>query len=232
MRLDKYIASTGSVSRKEAASAAKKGLVLLNGKAVKDLSVHIKEDVDTVVFCGEKIEYKKYRYIMLNKPQGYISSTEDSTKTVMKLLPAACSKIEMFPCGRLDIDTVGLLIITNDGPLAHRLLSPNHHAKKTYYYECQPEISTEKAKILEAGIDIGGYTTKPCSIDYINATSGNITLTEGKFHQIKRMFEAIGSSIVKLKRVSFGGINLDPSLNEGEWRYLTDEEIITLNEAK
>lgn len=232
MRIDKYIASGGVFSRKEASQMARRGLVTCNGKPVKDLSAHIDENVDVIAVNGEVLNYSKYSYVMLNKPDGYISSTEDSGRTVMKLLPPECEKIGMFPCGRLDVDTHGLLIITNDGPTAHRLLSPNHHAKKKYYFKCSVPLDDEKTSELESGICIGDYTTKPCRVEMINPNEGYITLGEGKFHQIKRMMEAVGSSVTYLKRIAFGGIELDESLNEGEFRYLTDEEIEILTSNK
>lgn len=231
MRLDKYIADTGIASRKEAAKAARAGLVTLEGAPVRDLSVHIDENTANVTYCGTKVNWRKYVYVMLNKPSGYISSTEKSSRTVMSLLPPEFSKMEMFPCGRLDIDTVGLLIVTNDGPLAHELLSPRHHAEKVYYYRCSPEIGeTEKEKVC-AGVDIGGYVTKKAKMSLLSGGDGYITLTEGKFHQIKRTFEAVGSNITYLKRTEFGGITLDETLSEGEWRYLTEEELEILRSA-
>ncbi len=231
LRLDKYIADTGTVSRKEVKAAAKKGLISVDGKTVKDVSARIDENTAEVVFCGQKINWRKYVYVMLNKPQGYISSTEESDKTVMKLLPPEYSKMECFPCGRLDIDTVGLLIITNDGPLAHKLLSPRHHAEKTYYYHCSPEIGAAEAEKLCEGVDIGDYVTKTSKVEMIGGGEGYITLTEGKFHQIKRMFEAVGSSITYLKRVEFGTVKLDEALSEGEWRELTESELEALKSA-
>ena len=231
LRLDQYIADTGTVSRKDVKAAAKKGLISVDGKTVKDVSIRIDENTAEVIFCGQKINWRKYVYVMLNKPAGYISSTEESDKTVMKLLPPEYSKMECFPCGRLDIDTVGLLIITNDGPLAHKLLSPRHHAEKTYYYHCAPEIGEAEAEKLCAGVDIGDYVTKTSKVDMISGGEGYITLTEGKFHQIKRMFEAVGSSITYLKRVEFGTVKLDESLSEGEWRELTEKELEALRFA-
>ena len=230
LRLDKYIADTGLYSRKEVKAAAKQGLITVDGKVTKDVALRIDENSATVTMNGKRVNWRKYVYVMLNKPSGYISSTEESDKTVMKLLPAEYSKMECFPCGRLDIDTVGLLLITNDGPLAHELLSPRHHAKKTYFYRCSAPVGEKEAERLCAGVDIGGYVTKTSEIDLLDENSGYITLTEGKFHQIKRMFEAVGSSITYLRRVTFGGIPLDESLSEGEWRELSDEEISILKE--
>ena len=231
LRLDKYIADTGLYSRKDVKAAAKKGLITVNGKTVRDVSERIDENTAVVTYCGEKVNWRRYVYVMLNKPAGYISSTEDSDKTVMKLLPPEYSKMECFPCGRLDIDTVGLLLITNDGPLAHELLSPRHHAEKTYFYRCDPAIGEREAEKLCAGVDIGGYVTKTSKVELVDETSGYITLTEGKFHQIKRMFEAVGSSITYLRRVTFGGIPLDEGLEEGQWRELSEKEIETLRSA-
>lgn len=231
LRLDKYIADTGIASRKDVKSAAKKGLITVNGVPVKDVSVKIDENTAKVVYCSQQVNWQKYVYVMLNKPAGYISSTEESPKTVMKLLPEEYSKMDCFPCGRLDIDTVGLLIITNDGPLAHKLLSPRHHAEKTYYYRCSPAIGESEAARLCEGVDIGGYITKTSKIEMTGTEDGYITLTEGKFHQIKRMFEAVGSNITYLKRVEFATIPLDKNLPEGSWRTLTEKEVETLRAA-
>ena len=231
MRLDKYIADTGIASRKEAARAARAGLVTLDGKAVRDLSVHIDETVANVTYCGTPVNWTRYVYVMLNKPSGYISSTEKSDRTVMSLLPPEFSKMEMFPCGRLDADTLGLLLVTNDGPLAHELLSPKHHAEKTYFYRCAPAIDEAAAQKIREGVDIGGYVTKEAKLCLCDGESGRITLTEGKYHQIKRTFEAVGSKITYLRRVRFGGIDLDENLAEGQWRYLTEDELRTLRAA-
>lgn len=231
LRLDKYIADTGIASRKDVKAAARRGLITVNGVAAKDVSARIDENTAEVYYCGQKINWRRYVYVMLNKPAGYISSTEESDRTVMKLLPPEYSKMNCFPCGRLDIDTVGLLIITNDGPLAHELLSPRHHAEKTYFYRCSPAIGYAEAAKLCEGVDIGGYITKTSKVELNTPDSGYITLTEGKFHQIKRMFETVGSSITYLKRVEFGNISLDAALSEGEWRELTEEEIETLRRS-
>lgn len=231
LRLDKYIADTGIASRKDIKAAAKKGMVTVNGAPVKDVSVKIDEESAKVCYCGQPVEWRKYVYVMLNKPAGYISSTEESANTVMKLLPEEYTKMDCFPCGRLDIDTVGLLIITNDGPLAHKLLSPRHHAEKTYYYRCSPGIGEAEAARLCEGVDIGGYVTKTSKVDMVDHGEGYITLTEGKFHQIKRMFEAVGSSVTYLRRMEFATITLDEALSEGEWRELTEEEIERLRKA-
>ena len=163
---------------------------------------------------------------MLNKPEGYVSATEDTEmKTVIDLLPAHLQRLNLFPCGRLDKATLGLVILTNDGQAAHALLSPKRHVSKIYYYECAGPLSESDRETLEAGVLLAdGYYTKPCKIEKTDDYKGYITLTEGKYHQIKRMFGERGNSITFLERLSFSTIKLDNNLNRGEWRYLTDEE--------
>ena len=158
-----------------------------------------------------------------------MSATEDGReKTVIDLLPEQERRKNLFPCGRLDKNTLGLIILTNDGEGAHKLLSPKNHVSKTYKFESKFPLSEEDKKKIEGGIDIGGYVTKPCQIDL----EGKITITEGKYHQIKRMLEAVSNKITYLERISFGGLKLDESLGRGEWRYLTDEEEKMLLQSK
>ena len=227
MRLDKYITSTGILTRSQCKLELKKGLIKVNNEIIKDPSLQIDENNDKVSYKNTLIQYKKYYYIMMNKPKGYISSTEDfKQKTVLDLLPDNLKRLGLFPCGRLDIDTTGLLILTNNGELAHKLLSPKYHVAKSYYFECNPSINDEKICILENGVNIGeNIITKPAKVD-INEDfkSGVITITEGKFHQIKRMFNAVDSNIVELKRISFSTIKLDASLKPGDYRFLSVEE--------
>ena len=232
MRLDKYISQTGTASRKECARAARAGLILVDGIAVRDVSAHIDENSAEVVFCGKTVRWSQFTYVMLHKPAGVICTTEDTPRSVMRLLPPEFSRRGMFPCGRLDVDTVGLLLITNDGPLAHVLLSPKHHVEKVYIYMCDPPITSQQLERLEAGVDIDGYFTKPARVEEESSCRGRITVTEGKYHQIKRMFAAVGSKIVFLKREQFGPLVLDPTLTEGTWRYLTDAEILALVRLK
>ena len=199
MRLDKFLSNMGKATRSECARLAKSGKITVNGTPVKKCDIHIDPEKDCIVFCGTPVIYKKYTYIMLNKPEGYVSATDDEReKTVLDLLPDEERRLGLFPCGRLDKNTLGLVILTNDGDSAHRL--------------------------LESGVDIGGYNTKPCKITLSQPTCGEITLTEGKYHQIKRMLEAVNNKITYLERISFGGIMLDSSLDRGEWRYLTEDE--------
>lgn len=224
MRLDKFLSDTATATRSEASKAARGGKITVNGVCQKSAAVHIDPEKDTVIYCGRRVVWKKYTYIMLNKPKGYVSSTDDSGRTVMDLIPPECKKLEMFPCGRLDIDTTGLLLITNNGPLAHELLSPKHHVAKSYRYECSSPIGEEEKARLEAGIDIGHYVTSAAAVTLETPTTGVITVTEGKFHQIKRMFHGVGTEITQLERISFGVLQLDQNLLRGQWRYLTEEE--------
>lgn len=229
MRLDKYLAESGAFSRSEAGRAVRSGRITVDGEVVKNPALHIDETSAKVMFGTNQIIWSKYKYVMLNKPEGYVSSTDDGN-TVMSLLPPEFKRLGMFPCGRLDIDTVGLLLITNDGPKAHELLSPRCHVEKTYRFRCSVSLSDDMLNKLETGISFSDFTSKPCRVELYDSlrTSGEITVTEGKFHQIKRMFHSVGSEITFLERISFGPLKLDTSLNRGEWRYLTNDEISSI----
>ena len=225
MRLDKFFTSVGLLSRKECTVAAKKGRITVNGIIEKDASRHINEDSDTVTLDGAAVCYRKYTYIMLNKPSGYVSATEaPDDVTVLALLPSELQKIGLFPCGRLDKNTLGLMILTNNGPLAHRLLAPKTHCEKVYYFESRFPLSEEDRVTLENGVDLGDFTTAPCKVKLLSDQSGEITLTEGKYHQIKRMLEVVHNKVTKLERIRFADIALDPALERGQWRYLSEEE--------
>lgn len=225
MRIDKFLSEMGKATRKESAVFARQGKILVNGVPVKKADVHINPESDTVTLCGSQVSYKRFTYIMMNKPEGYVSATEDGReRTVLELLNEEERRKNLFPCGRLDKNTLGLIILTNDGESAHRLLSPKHHASKVYKFKSRLPVSREDKKRLEDGIDIGGYVTKPCKIELSSDTEGTITLTEGKYHQIKRMLEAVDNKITYLERIRFGGVELDKALLRGEWRYLTVEE--------
>ncbi len=234
MRIDKFLSQMGVATRKEAASAAKQGGVLVNGIVQKDTGKHIDPDLDEVIYLGRKISFQKFRYIMLNKPDGYVSATEDGCyPTVLDLLPKEFERFNLFPCGRLDKNTLGLMLITDDGELAHRLLSPKRHVKKKYFYRSKFPLTEEEKKLLEAGVVLDdGYETKPAEIELLGeGNEGYITLIEGKYHQIKRMLDAVHNKIIYLERVTFGPLSLDPKLQRGEWRELTENEISALREA-
>ncbi len=231
MRIDKLISDMGLASRKEAAQIAKRGGVLVDGEPVRDLSRHVDTEKNTVTFQGKEINFRKHVYVMLNKPAGYVSATDDKINPyVTELLSAELRKMELFPVGRLDKDTVGLMILTNNGVLAHRLLSPKRHVEKDYRFECADALPESVERDFQNGVTLAdGYECKPSKI-VLNADgkSGVITLTEGKYHQIKRMIAAVGSKITYLERIRFAKISLDEGLARGEWRYLTDAEISEL----
>ena len=228
LRLDKFLSSSGVASRSEVGKAAKSGNVTVNGAVVKKADVQIDPNVDKVVFFGREVTYKKFVYVMLNKPEGYVSATEDGRDpTVLELLPEELRKRELFPCGRLDKNTVGLMLLTDNGELSHFLLSPKRHVSKKYRFVSKFPLTEETKSQLEAGVDIGGYVTKPCTVEIL-PDGGYITLTEGKYHQIKLMLDAVGNKVRELERVTFGPLSLDASLSRGEWRYLNNEEIMLL----
>lgn len=225
MRLDKFLTEMGKCSRSEGGKLIRAGKVLVNGKVQKAPDFKIDPNLDTITFMGEVLTYKKYTYIMLNKPEGYVSATDDEReKTVLDLVDPEDRRRGLFPCGRLDKSTLGLVILTNDGEGAHKVLSPKHHVEKIYKFISRDPVSENDIKLLEGGVDIGGYLTKPCKVKMISECEGEITLTEGKYHQIKRMLEAVDNKIMYLERITFGNIQLDPSLGRGEWRYLTPDE--------
>lgn len=225
----------GIASRTESSKAARQGGILVNGVAVKKADVHIDPKKDIITYCGRKIEYRKYTYILMNKPDGVVSATEDGRdKTVIDLLPEELQRLSLFPCGRLDKHTLGLVMLTDDGDLAHRLLSPKHHVKKKYRFESKFPLTDEEIEYLEKGATLeDGYVTKPSRIElFEDKRSGYITLTEGKYHQIKRMLESVNNKITYLERITFGPLALDEKLARGEWRFLTQNEIDELEKHK
>lgn len=231
MRIDKLLSELGIASRKEAARVAKSGGVIVDGVPVKDLSKHIDPDKSRVVYLGREVTYQKFTYVMLNKPEGYVSATDDkSLPYVTELLPEELRRRELFPVGRLDRDTVGLMILTNNGVLAHSLLSPKHHVEKEYYFTAAEPLDADAERDFREGITLAdGYECKPAGLVLSeDRREGRITLTEGKYHQIKRMIASRSNRVTSLERISFGSIRLDLSLSRGEWRYLTDEEIAIL----
>lgn len=233
MRLDKFLVATGCCSRSEAKKYVRKGAVTVNGAAQKSSEVNIDELTDEIVFLGKPVIYRKFTYIMLNKPEGVVSATEDGRdRTVLDLLPADVRTRGMFPCGRLDKNTLGLVLLTDDGALSHKLLAPKSHVTKIYRFSSKHPISQEDAERFEGGLTLeDGYVTKPAGIELDeDGLGGYITLVEGKYHQIKRMLEALENKITYLERVRFGPLVLDASLSRGEWRYLSDAEIEALRE--
>lgn len=233
MRLDKFLANQNIGSRSQVKEMVRKGLVKVNGSPVKKSDIQIDEKADKVSVNGEEICMQKPSYLMLHKPAGVVSATTDTReKTVMDLLPPEFAK-KYFPVGRLDKDTEGLLLITDDGVLAHNLLSPKHHVDKTYYVEVNGVISDDMKEVLEQGVDIGDDTiTLPAKVAerkvLTDGMSFLLTITEGRFHQIKRMVHAVGLEVTYLKRLSMGTLQLDEKLDKGCYRALSEEEIQAL----
>ena len=236
MRIDKFLSDAGVATRRECAAAAKRGAVLIDGVPIRDVSKHVDPEAVTVSYMGRVIPYEKFTYVMLNKPDGYVSATEDSKLPVVtELLPSELRRRELFPVGRLDKDTVGLMILTNNGPLAHTLLSPKRHVEKKYFYKCAVPLLPHAEEKFASGVTLAdGYECKSAVIEpSADRLSGIITLTEGKYHQIKRMIASLDNRVTYLERISFSGIVTDSALARGEWRYLTAEEIeILLSAAK
>ena len=227
MRLDKFLSEMGISTRKETALLAKKGLITVDGEPFRDASKHIDPEKCRVVFCGREITYNKYTYVMLNKPEGYVSATEDSRLPVVtELLSDELRRMELFPVGRLDRDTVGLMILTNNGPLAHRLLSPKRHVEKEYYFKCaEPLCDGAEDKFKNNIVLADGYECKSAMlIPDADRLGGRIILTEGKYHQIKRMIASLSNKVTFLERIRFSEIPLDRGLSRGEWRLLSDKE--------
>ena len=230
MRIDKVLSNLGYGSRKDVKKLLKDGAVKVNNVVVKDAKQHVDPEKDSVTLNGEEIQYREFIYLMMNKPPGVISATEDNRdETVIDLLEVEDLVFEPFPVGRLDKDTEGLLLITNDGQLSHRLLSPKKHVPKTYFAVIDGEVTDEDIEAFKNGVTLDdGYETKPGELVILKSgfTSDiELTITEGKFHQVKRMFQAVGKRVIYLKRLSMGPLMLDETLELGEYRELTDEEL-------
>ena len=233
-RLDKIISNLGYGSRKDVKSYVKKGLIEVDGVVVKDNGMLIDPEKASIKVNGEEILYRKFIYLMMNKPDGVISATYDNNEeTVIDLLEADHQVFEPFPIGRLDKDTVGLLLLTNDGELNHRLISPKFHVDKIYYAKINKEVNENDVEAFKKGITLDdGYKCREAKLEILkadeNGSEVRITIHEGKYHQVKRMFEAVDKKVVYLKREEFGGLKLDDTLEEGEYRELSDDELALL----
>ena len=235
MRVDKLLSNVGVASRAELKKYCKQGLISVNGKVINNPGVQVDSENDDVRFNGEKIVYREFVDIMLNKPDGYISATFDKyDPIVLDLIDQSYLVFEPFPVGRLDKDTEGLLVLTNDGQLAHRVLSPKKHVPKTYYAKIQGKVTEEDILAFEKGVILDdGYETMPSQLKILKSDDMSeieLTIHEGKFHQVKRMFESVGKKVVYLKRLSMGKLKLDESLKLGEYRELTEEEVKLIEE--
>lgn len=232
MRLDRFLSEAGVATRSEASRAIRRGEVTVNGLAASSPSMHISEAEDAVFYRGDAVLYRKNIFIMLNKPQGYVSATDDKSAPVVTDLLDERDAPRVFPSGRLDKYTLGLMLLTDDGELSHRLLSPSRHVAKTYRYQCAHPLSCDDAEKLRNGVYIaGGHLSAPCELVIEGDLDGRITITEGRYHQIKQMFGAVGNEITYLERLTFGPLVLDDKLERGEWRYLTEDEVAALYNA-
>ena len=229
IRIDKYLADLELGTRSEVKNLIKKGLITIDGTVCKSPDYKFDENICLVCFQGKPLIYKEFEYYMLNKPQNVVSATQDNyDKTVLDLLKDVRKK-DLFPVGRLDKDTEGLLLITNDGALAHSLLSPKKHVNKTYFVGLHSPIEEDAITKLENGVDIGeDKLTLPAKVTVIDPFHIELTIHEGKFHQVKRMLQAVSNEVTYLKRISFGSLTLDSSLNLGEYRELTEAELCIL----
>lgn len=236
IRLDKYLADMGKGTRTELKEMIRKGRITVNGEIVKKPETKIKKGTDEVRLDNAPIEYVELEYYLLNKPQGVISATEDKYRTTVVDLIGEKQRKDLFPVGRLDIDTEGLLLITNDGALAHRLLAPGHHVDKVYEARCAGLVPESAGKKFEEGLTLSdGLSCMPAELEILERIPGSeehpegeslvrLTLHEGKFHQVKRMMEEVGCPVLHLKRLSMGPLKLDDTLKTGEYRKLTDKE--------
>ena len=238
MRLDKYLVACTVGSRTEVKNFLKAGRVTVNGKKEKSAKLQVNEDTDEICFDGQKLDYEEFVYYMMNKPQGVISATEDPKhKTVLDLLDDLARSKEVFPVGRLDIDTHGLLLLTNDGKLAHALLSPKRHVDKTYLAQVKGIMTQEDVEKFAQGIPLKDFTCQPARLELVtidtekNQSQIRVTIAEGKFHQVKRMVAYCGKEVVDLQRLTMGTLTLDENLKRGEWRRLTKEELEGLLES-
>lgn len=229
IRVDKYLADMGVGTRTDVKKYIRQGRVQIDGLVIKTPETKLDQGKQTVLFDGQAIVYETYEYYMLNKPAGVISATKDAKeKTVIDLITDKKRK-DLFPVGRLDKDTEGLLLITNDGEMAHRLLAPKKHVDKVYYAKIDGKVTDEDVKCFAEGLSIGdGDVAQPSKLDILvsdNVSEIQLTIQEGQFHQVKRMFEAVGKRVIYLKRISMGTLKLDEHLSLGEYRTLTKEEI-------
>lgn len=233
VRLDKFLATAGYGSRKDIKKIVRQGHVAVNGQTVTDSSFHVSPEADRVTVNGATVVYKQFVYLMMNKPAGYISATEDvAAPTVIELVPEEYAHYNLFPVGRLDKDTEGLLLLTNDGRLAHELLAPKKHVPKTYFVRIEGLVTEEHVKVFSRGVTLDdGYVTKPAELKILSSASISeveLTIYEGRFHQVKRMFKSLGMKVLYLKRLAMGMLHLDLSLKPGETRELTPEEFALL----
>lgn len=236
-RIDKILSNSGFGTRKEIKKLIKNGEVKVDGVVVKDSAMQVNPKESVIEVAGEILKYREYIYIMMNKPQGVISATYDNRhRTAIDILPDEYKFFNLFPVGRLDIDTEGLLLLTNDGQLAHELLSPRKHVPKKYYALIDGIVTTKDVDVFREGVVLDdGYKTLPSELFILKSgpySEVEIVIYEGKFHQVKRMFEAVGKKVKYLRRIGMGKLKLDETLEPGDVRELTDEEMLLVKEVE
>ena len=226
LRLDKFLCELEIGTRSEVKTFLRRGMVTVNGITQKSPDTKINPEQDVVMYQGQELKYQEFYYYMLHKPAGVITATEDKAQETVMSLMGDCYRSDLFPVGRLDKDTEGLLLITNDGELAHALLSPKKHVPKTYLVEVPERLDLRQIEALEKGVDIGDdKPTLPAQVEVLTDRHIQLTICEGRYHQVKRMLKAVGSEVLYLKRVSFGAFTLDEELSKGEYRALTESEV-------
>lgn len=235
MRIDKLLGNLGFGTRTELKKIAKTGVITVNGEIIKNTSIHVDPNKDVITFKGNVVEYKEFVYLMLNKPPGFISSTYDPVEpTVLELIEEEDLVFEPFPVGRLDKDTEGLLILSNDGKLAHNILSPKKHIFKKYFAHIEGIVTKEDIDAFKSGVVLeDGYKCLSAKLEILESAEISkvyVTIQEGKYHQIKRMFEQLSKKVSYLQRIQMGQLKLDTNLKLGEYRDLTDDEILLLQE--
>ena len=230
-RIDKIISSQTHYTRKEVKSLIGSKQVMVNGNIINKSDFKVNPDIDVIEVSGEMLKIRKYVYLILNKPKGYVSATVDKTdRTVLDLVPFEYSHRELFPAGRLDKDTTGLMIITDDGNFAHNILSPNKHISKTYHVTIDIPLTNEMVDGFKNGVMLNDGECKTASLEILDTYEAKVTLTEGRYHQIKRMFGCYGAKVLELKRIKMGNLELPDNLKEGECLELTNEELEQVQE--
>ena len=236
LRLDKIIAASGRYSRREVKLLIRQGRVLVDGMPARSPEDKVNPEAAEITVNGEVLPYRRHTWLMLHKPAGVLSATEDGRgKTVLDLLTPELQRQGLFPVGRLDKDTEGLLLLTNEGGLAHDLLSPRHHVDKVYFARTAGTLTEEDRRAFAEGMELNGLRCLPAELEILSAGTESealVTLREGKFHQVKRMLAQRGKPVLYLKRVKMGNLTLDPALARGEYRYLTDEELQALRNLR
>jgi len=232
MRLDRWLATLSVGSRSEVKQWIRGGQAAVNGRIIRDPALSFETEQDSLAVNGKPMDGRVMRHVMLYKPAGLLTAARDARQpTVMDLLPPVYRSIGCVPVGRLDKDTTGILLLTCDGELNHRLLSPGRHVDKRYRALVEGELDTKDTEAFAAGMDLGDFTAQPAKLAILEPSLAEVVVSEGKFHQVKRMFAAVGHEVIKLHRCAFGPLELDPALQEGQWRELTAEELEALRQA-